>query len=88
MIELVRDSLTHALMITGFVFVMMLVIGYLNVFTQGAVPFSVLLASSIVQDGHGMLPLLADSLFDFFQVKSIHFFVGFLIGLRGYFANW
>ena len=35
MIELVRDSLTHALMITGFVFVMMLVIEYLNVLTQG-----------------------------------------------------
>ena len=35
MITLARDSLLHALMITGFVFVMMLVIEYLNVLTQG-----------------------------------------------------
>jgi len=34
-ITLARDSLLHALMITGFVFVMMLVIEYLNVLTQG-----------------------------------------------------
>lgn len=36
MIALFRESLTHAIMITGFVFVMMLVIEYLNVLTQGA----------------------------------------------------
>ncbi len=35
MSTLFLDSLTHALMITGFVFVMMLVIEYLNVLTQG-----------------------------------------------------
>ncbi|MBE9486356.1 MAG: hypothetical protein IMY82_04215, partial [Chloroflexi bacterium] len=35
MIELFRESITHALMITGFVFVMMLVIEYLNVLTTG-----------------------------------------------------
>jgi len=32
---------------------------FLTLFTQGVVPFSLLLSSSIVQDGHGMLPLLA-----------------------------
>lgn len=35
MITLIRESLSHALMITGFVFAMMLVIEYLNVLTQG-----------------------------------------------------
>ena len=34
---------------------------FVTLFAQGAVPFSVLLASSVVQDGHGMLPLLAES---------------------------
>jgi hypothetical protein len=38
---------------------------FLTLFTQGAIPLSVLLASSVVQDGHGMLPLLADSRLDF-----------------------
>jgi len=33
---MVLDSLKHALMITGFVFVMMLVIEYLNVLSRGA----------------------------------------------------
>lgn len=35
MIAAISDSLSHALMITGFVFVMMLVIEYLNVLTEG-----------------------------------------------------
>ncbi len=35
MLTLLQDSLTHAIMITGFVLVMMLVIEYLNVLTQG-----------------------------------------------------
>lgn len=61
---------------------------FLTLYTQGTVPFSVLLASSVVQDGHGMLPLLADSRLDFLRVKGINFFVGLLIGLVGYFSNW
>ena len=61
---------------------------FLTLYTQGAVPFSVLLASSIVQDGHGMLPLLADSRLDFMRVKGINFFIGLLVGLAGYFASW
>jgi hypothetical protein len=57
-------------------------------YTQGAVPFSVFLASSIVQDGHGMLPLLADSRWDFLRIKAINFFVGLLVGLAGLFIGW
>jgi hypothetical protein len=52
------------------------------------VPFSVLLASTIVQDGHGMLPLLADSRLDFFRIKAINFGVGLLLGLAGYLTGW
>ena len=51
-------------------------------------PFSVLLASSVVQDGHGMLLLLADSRRYFFRVKGINFIVGLLLGLVGYFTDW
>ncbi|MBW2690526.1 MAG: hypothetical protein JRC99_11415 [Deltaproteobacteria bacterium] len=61
---------------------------FLTLYTQSAVPFSVLLASSVVQDGHGMLPLLADSRRDFFRVKAINFAVGLALGLAGYFMRW
>jgi len=30
---------------------------FVTLFAQGSIPFSILLASSIVQDGHGMLSL-------------------------------
>ncbi len=61
---------------------------FLTLYTQGAVPFSVLLASSIVQDGHGMLPLLADSRTSFFVVKTINLAFGLLVGLLGYMLGW
>ncbi len=57
---------------------------FLTLYTQGVIPLSVLLASSIVQDGHGMLPLLAESRLDFARVKGINFCVGLVVGLIGY----
>jgi hypothetical protein len=53
---------------------------FITLFAQGHIPFSVLLASSIVQDGHGMLPLLAESRRDFVRVKLINMAVGAIIG--------
>lgn len=53
---------------------------FVTLFADGLVPFSVLLASSIVQDGHGMLPLLAESRKDFIRVKIINMAVGLLVG--------
>ena len=61
---------------------------FLTLYLQGVVPFSVLLASSVVQDGHGMLPLLADSKLDFLRVKGINFAVGLLLGLCGLLLGW
>lgn len=61
---------------------------FLTLFIEGAIPFSVLLASSIVQDGHGMLPMLAESKTDFFKVKTINFSVGLLLGVSGYLTGW
>jgi len=53
---------------------------FVVVYSRGALPFSVLLASSIVQDGHGMLPLLAHSRRAFLGIKAINFVVGLLVG--------
>jgi len=57
---------------------------FVTLFAEGFIPFSVLLASSIVQDGHGMLPLLAHSRRDFVKVKSINFGVGLAVGIVGH----
>ncbi len=60
---------------------------FVTMFASGLIPFSVLLASSIVQDGHGMLPLLAESQKDFVNVKLINILVGLLAGIIGYLFN-
>lgn len=56
---------------------------FVTLFFNGAIPFSTLLASSIVQDGHGALPLFAESKKSFFMAKAINIFVGLLVGLLG-----
>jgi hypothetical protein len=53
---------------------------FVTLYAQGAVPLSILLASSIVQDGHGMLPMLAQSRRDFAVVKASAFGVGLTLG--------
>jgi hypothetical protein len=49
-------------------------------FAQGVLPLSALAASSIVQDGHGMLPLLAESWREFVKVKAITLAAGLAAG--------
>jgi hypothetical protein len=61
---------------------------FLTLFAENAIPFSTFLASSIVQDGHGMLPLLAESRRDFLKVKAINLVVGPLTGFIGYASGW
>jgi hypothetical protein len=56
---------------------------FVTLFAQGSIPLSILLASSIVQDGHGMLPLLAVSKKAFIWVKLINLIVGLIVGLIG-----
>jgi hypothetical protein len=56
---------------------------FVTLFASGTIPFSILLASSIVQDGHGMLPLLAESKKSFFAVKAVNIIVGFIVGIFG-----
>jgi hypothetical protein len=54
---------------------------FVMLFANGAVPFSILLTSSIVQDGHGMLPLFSYSLKNALFVKLFNLAFGILIGL-------
>ena len=56
---------------------------FVIMFAGGALPFSILLANSIVQDGHGSLPLIAESPKAFTVVKIINIAVGFLTGATG-----
>ena len=49
---------------------------FVTLYAQGSMPLSVLLASSVVQDGHGMLPVLAESRRDFLVIKAINFLAG------------
>lgn len=62
-----------------FIFVMM--------FAERLIPFSVLLASSIIQDGHGMLPLLSYTVRDSVLIKLFNFAFGLIIGAILYFIG-
>jgi hypothetical protein len=53
---------------------------FVTLYAQSVIPFGVLLASSIVQDGHGMLPMLAHSRRAFIAVKAINFALGLTAG--------
>ncbi len=53
---------------------------FVLLFANGTIPFSILLASSIVQDGHGSLPLLAESRKGFAVVKLLNILTGLLVG--------
>jgi hypothetical protein len=88
---LVREHMLWVLLIAGLVgvipesgphmvFVMM--------FAQGVIPFSVLLTSSIVQDGHGALPLLSYSVRDTVLMKLISLAFGLGIGGVAYNLGW
>jgi len=56
---------------------------FVTLFAQGSIPFSILLASSIVQDGHGTLPLLAVSGRAFIWLKLVNIVFGLIIGFIG-----
>ena len=53
---------------------------FVTLYAQGTIPLSILLASSIVQDGHGMLPMLAHSRRAFLGIKGINFVIGLIFG--------
>ncbi|MBO5943378.1 MAG: arsenic efflux protein [Bacteroidales bacterium] len=53
---------------------------FVTLFAAGVIPFPVLLASSISQDGHAGIPLLAESKKSFAQAKLINCFVALAAG--------
>jgi len=53
---------------------------FVSLYASGAIPLSILLASFLVQDGHGMLPLLAESRRAFLLTKAINVVAGFAVG--------
>lgn len=61
---------------------------FVVLFAQGIIPFSILLTSSIVQDGHGMLPILSVSLKDFALIKVFNLLFGLTVGYLCFLAGW
>lgn len=54
---------------------------FVMLFAKGLIPFSVLFTSSIVQDGHGMLPMLSYSVKDSVLIKLFNLSFGLLFGI-------
>ena len=60
---------------------------FITLFASGLAPFSVLLTSSISQDGHTSLPLLASSKRDFIVAKLLNALIAVLVGTLVYLAG-
>ncbi len=60
----------------------------LALFVTGQVPFSVLVANSIVQDGHGLLPLLGIAPRDAVLAKAANLVLGLAVGGAMLAAGW
>ena len=55
-------------------------LAFVTLYAQGVLPLGILVASSIVQDGHGALPLLAFSKRAFVNLKLVNLLVGLGVG--------
>jgi hypothetical protein len=53
---------------------------FVMLFAKGLIPFSILFTSSVVQDGHGLLPMLSYSVKDSILVKVFNFVFGIALG--------
>ena len=53
---------------------------FVMLFAKGLIPFSVLFTSSVVQDGHGMLPMLSYSIKDSILIKIFNLVFGLALG--------
>jgi len=61
---------------------------FVMMFANGLIPFSVLLASSITQDGHGMLPLVSYTIRDTLLIKIFNISAALLVGGSTYLIGW
>ncbi|MEA1993885.1 MAG: putative manganese transporter [Euryarchaeota archaeon] len=57
---------------------------FVMMYAEGLIPFSVLLTSSIVQDGHGMLPLFSYTIRDSVLIKAFNLTFALVIGATLY----
>lgn len=57
---------------------------FITLFAGGMVPFSVLLASSVSQDGHAGLPLLAETKSGFLKAKLVNIIIALIVGFAAY----
>lgn len=53
---------------------------FIILFAQGSIPFSILFTNAIVQDGHGLLPIMGFSMRDTLLVKSFKFVLALALG--------
>jgi hypothetical protein len=60
---------------------------FISLFSQGVIPLSVLLANTIVHEGHAGLPLLAESKKSFLLVKGIKIVIALVALTLGYFIG-
>jgi len=53
---------------------------FMTLYLQGSIPFSILLVNSIIQDGHGLLPIIGYSIEDALKIKVFNIVFGLIIG--------
>ena len=53
---------------------------FITMFSKGLLPFSVILVNSIVQDGHGLLPILGFSVEEAVKIKVFNILFGLIVG--------
>jgi hypothetical protein len=54
---------------------------FIFMFSDGLIPFSVLLTSSMVQNGHGLIPLLSYSVKNTLIIKGFNVLYGLIVGI-------
>ena len=57
-------------------------------FADGIIPFSTLLANCLLQEGHGGIPLMAESPKAFLRLKVVKLVLAAAIGLVGFATGW
>lgn len=60
---------------------------FISLFLSGSIPLSVLLANSLVQDGHGGLPLFAENKMTFVFLKLSKAIIALIIGILGFYLG-
>ena len=84
--ELIRENIFSVLILAvlvGFIPESGPHILFITLYATGNIPLSILMANSLAQDGHGSLPLLAETRKDFLRMKGVNLMLGLIIGLAG-----